>query len=99
MSSPTGIQIRDFAKLTAEQRDALILLRKERHDEDHMWSSCLSTRATDSRLLKYICIHVIIIGVIIFAALMLAHSRSCENSNAYLGLLTFSVGLAVPLTK
>jgi hypothetical protein len=67
---------------------------QENIQEDiHLWYSCLTGRKTDSRLLHFISVFSISVGVIIFSAYQLSHSQACETDNLYVGLLTLTLGI------
>ena len=99
MSSPNRIhelQISesDFANFTDEKRDAILELSEHKTQ----WKSCLGG-STDSRLLKYTVIHVIIFLLLIWCMVMLTLVDSCEATQLYSSMLTFLVGLVIPATK
>jgi len=77
MSSPNKIhelEIKesDFANLSESERDAVLELSSHKTQ----WKSCLGG-ATDSRLLKYTVIHVIIFLLLIWCMVMLTLVDSC----------------------
>lgn len=65
---------------------------------DNTWSSCCSNRKTDSRLLKFISVHSIVLIIIIFCLFELDKVDTCEDSNMYSSLLTFSLGLIIKVS-
>ena len=100
MSSPNRIhelQISesDFANFTDEKREAILELSEHKTQ----WKSCLCDSTTDSRLLKYTVIHVIIFLLLIWCMVMLTLVDSCEATQLYSSMLTFLVGLVIPATK
>ena len=84
----------DFANFTDEKRDAILELSEHKTQ----WKSCLGG-STDSRLLKYTIIHVIIFLLLIWCMVMLTLVDSCEATQLYSSMLTFLVGLVIPATK
>lgn len=84
----------DFANLTDEKRDAVIELAEHKTQ----WRSCLGG-STDSRLMKYVVIHLFIFLLLIWCMTMLTIVDSCEATQMYSSLLTFLVGLVIPATK
>ena len=88
------LSIEDFANYTPEQRDAILEFKQA----STQWNSCIGG-STDSRLLKYIVIHTIIIGLLIYTMFMLSKASDCESSQLYSSLLTFLIGLVIPSTK
>ena len=85
------LSIEDFASYTPEQREAVLEFKQQ----STQWNSCIGG-STDSRLLRYIVIHFIIIGLLIYTMLMLSGAESCEDSQLYSSLLTFLIGLVIP---
>ena len=100
MPAPTPVppehqlSIEDFANYSEEQRQAVL----EFTEQNTQWNSCIGG-STDSRLLRYIVIHFIIIGLLIYTMLMLSSAEDCESSQLYSSLLTFLIGLVIPTSK
>ena len=99
MSSPNKIHelqisAQDFANYDDEKREAIINLSEHKTQ----WRSCIGG-TTDSRLLKYTVIHVIIFLLLIWCMVMLTLVDSCEATQLYSSMLTFLVGLVIPATK
>lgn len=88
------LSIEDFANYTPEQRDAILEFKQA----STQWNSCVGG-STDSRLLRYIVIHAIIIALISWTMVMLSKAESCEDSQLYSSLLTFLIGLVIPTSK
>ena len=88
------LSIEDFANYTPEQRDAILEFKQA----STQWNSCVGG-STDSRLLRYIVIHAIIIALISWTMVMLSRAQSCEDSQLYSSLLTFLIGLVIPTSK
>jgi hypothetical protein len=88
------ISATDFANYTDEQRKAVL----EYKEASTQWNSCIGG-STDSRLLKYIVIHFIIIALIIWTMVMLSHTTDCEGSQLHSSMLTFLIGLVIPTGK
>jgi hypothetical protein len=61
------------------------------------WTSCCVT--LDRRAVQYFTQIVIIGGAMCFSILQLYRNESCENQQAYLGLLTLLIGLLMPSPK
>ena len=88
------LSIEDFTNLDEKQRQAVL----EYQEASTQWNSCIGG-STDSRLLRYIVIHLIIIGLLIYTMLMLSGAEDCESSQLYSSLLTFLIGLVIPTSK
>ena len=88
------LSIDDFANYTPEQRDAILEFKQA----STQWNSCVGG-STDSRLLRYVVIHAIIIALISWTMVMLSRAQSCEDSQLYSSLLTFLIGLVIPTSK
>ena len=88
------LSIEDFANYTPEQRDAILEFKQA----STQWNSCIGG-STDSRLLRYVVIHAIIIALISWTMVMLSKAESCEDSQLYSSLLTFLIGLVIPTSK
>ena len=80
----------DFANYTQEQQEAIL----EFKEHENQWKSCLGG-STDSRLLKYTVLHVIVISLLIFSAVGLSKAKDCETTALYQSLLTFLLGLII----
>lgn len=68
----------------------------ENLEEITKWYMCCLNRTTDSRLLKFIALYIILVGILTFCILMLATSDKCEDTTAYLSLLTLIIGVVIP---
>ncbi len=88
------LSIEDFANYSEEQREAILEFKQA----STQWNSCLGG-STDSRLLRYAVIHLIIIGLLIYTMFMLSAADDCESSQLYSSLLTFLIGLVIPTSK
>lgn len=93
-SAEHQLSIEDFTNLDEKQRQAVL----EYQEASTQWNSCVGG-STDSRLLRYIVIHFIIIGLLIYTMLMLSAAEDCESSQLYSSLLTFLIGLVIPTSK
>ena len=93
-STEHQLSIEDFTNLDEKQRQAVL----EYQQASTQWNSCVGG-STDSRLLKYVVIHTIIIGLLIYTMFMLSKASDCESSQLYSSLLTFLIGLVIPSTK
>ena len=61
-----------------------------------LWRCCCFEKKTDSRLIKFIAVYLIIFIVFIFTLVMLFYSHSCEDQTLYMSLLTLLLGLIIP---
>lgn len=93
-STEHQLSIEDFTNLDEKQRQAVL----EYQEASTQWNSCVGG-STDSRLLRYIVIHLIIVGLLIYTMFMLSAAESCEDSQLYSSLLTFLIGLVIPTSK
>ena len=80
----------DFANYTPEQQDAIL----EFKEHENYWKSCLGG-STDSRLLKFTVLHIIVVSLLIFSAVGLSRAEDCETTALYQSLLTFLLGLII----
>jgi hypothetical protein len=80
----------DFANYSPQQQEAII----EFKEHENYWKSCLGG-STDSRLLKFTVLHVIVVSLLIFSAVGLSRATSCEETSLYQSLLTFLLGLII----
>ena len=93
-STEHQLSIQDFTNLDEKERQAVL----EYQEASTQWNSCVGG-STDSRLLRYIVIHAIIIALISWTMVMLSRAQSCEDSQLYSSLLTFLIGLVIPASK
>ena len=93
------IKIEEFINYSEEQRKAVLALV----EEEHTWECCCSSnngrRSSDKRLIKFVVVHSVIISVIVFSGTMLGLSDTCEDSQAFSGLLTFCLGLIINISE
>ena len=82
----------DFANYTKEQQEAIL----EFKEHEYEWKSCIpACGSTDSRLLKYAVLHIIVVSLLIFSAVGLSRADTCEDTSLYQSLLTFLLGLII----
>ena len=93
-STEHQLSIEDFTNLDEKERQAVL----EYQEASTQWNSCVGG-STDSRLLRYVVIHAIIIALISWTMVMLSRAQSCEDSQLYSSLLTFLIGLVIPASK
>ena len=65
-------------------------------DELSQWHSCCTGKKTDSRLLKFVFVYIIIFMVIAFSLFKLNTSQTCEDTQTFLSLLTLVLGVILP---
>ena len=80
-----------------------ILERADSKDIEHIervsqWSSCCCKK-TDSRLLKFVAQHVIILMIVTFSLTKLWSSQDCSTDSTYTGLLSLMIGVVLPQPK
>ena len=79
-----------------DEQDVLVTIPEEHIPEEKnnefLWYSCLLGQ-TDSRLIHFLSVFSISVGVIIFSSYQLSNSNSCESDNLYVGLLTLTLGI------
>lgn len=63
---------------------------------NNMWKSCLCDGGTDSRLIRFLCQYLILLMVFSFCLTMLYNSKTCEDNQAFMSLLTLLLGIVVP---
>jgi len=83
----TELDIKDFSRVTYDD------IKKE--DDHYRWSSCLHGRGTDSRLLKFCSVYLILLMVFTFCLSKLFYARTCDETTTYISLLTFLLGLVI----
>ena len=64
---------------------------------NNRWYSCCFV--LDRRAIQYFTQVFIIVGIMAFCIVQLYHLHSCEGQQAYLGLLTMSMGILIPSPK
>jgi hypothetical protein len=79
------------------------LERADSNDIKHIeqlntWRSCCWGK-TDSRLIKFLAQYLILLMVFVFTLFQLHYANSCEDSTAYLSLLTLLLGVVIPSPK
>jgi hypothetical protein len=67
----------------------------EVEDEHYTWRCC-SGGSTDSRLIRFLGVYLILVMVFIFCLFMLFNAKTCEDSTAYMALLTMLIGILIP---
>lgn len=88
--NPTEININDFKDVSMSD------IKKE--DEHYSWRCCLGG-STDSRLIQFIAVYLILFMVFVFCLAMLALSKTCEDITGYLSLLSLLLGLLINPTS
>jgi RsiW-degrading membrane proteinase PrsW (M82 family) len=68
-------------------------------DAHYEWQSCCCAKTTDSRLLKFASVYLMLFMTFIFCLTMLFYADSCETETTYIALLTFILGLVIPSHK
>ena len=63
------------------------------------WTCCCSKKPTDSRLLKFIGIYIMMFSTLSFCLVQLSFSKTCEDTTSYMSLLTLLLGIIVPHPK
>jgi RsiW-degrading membrane proteinase PrsW (M82 family) len=86
----TELQISDFKDVS--------MSAIEIEDAHYEWKSCCCNR-TDSRLLKFASVYLILFMTFMFCLTMLFYADSCETETTYVALLTFILGLIIPSHK
>jgi hypothetical protein len=64
---------------------------------DNQWKSCCLT--LDKHFTQYITQMIILLLIIIFCIVQLILKEDCDNQRAYVGLLTFILGILMPQPK
>jgi len=67
----------------------------KKEEESAQWHCCVCG-TTDSRLLRFIAIYLIILIVFLFCLVMLFYADNCEEQTTYVGLLTMILGIVLP---
>ena len=88
MMKNDDLELNDFKDLSIKDMEI--------EDKHYSWSCCCFNTPTDSRLLKFCSIYVLLLQVFIFCIFMLYNSTDCTTDSTYLGLLTFIIGLIIP---
>jgi hypothetical protein len=88
LNTETEINIKDFKGVSTSAID--------KNDEYHQWHSCCVGRSTDSRLLKFVSLYLILLGVVVFCLVSLSNSTTCEDTTTYISLLTLILGVILP---
>lgn len=84
----TEINISDFKDISMSAIEV--------ENEHYKWHSCCIGQKTDSRLLKFCSIYLIIFLVFIFCLIKLFYAKTCQEETTYISLLTFILGLVIP---
>ena len=84
------ISLSDVKKISAADAN--------RYRNVNEWTCCCLSgkERTDSRLIKFCAIYVVLMLVIVFAMAMLLTRPSCEEQTSYMSLLTLLIGLVIP---
>lgn len=81
------IRIEDFKDVSMSD------IKKE--EESQQWRCCMCG-TTDSRLLRFVAVYLIILIVFMFCLLMLSRATNCEETTTYISLLTMLLGVVLP---
>lgn len=65
----------------------------------NQWVSCCSSRKTDSRLLQFITVYIIISSIVAFCLYELSLSNTCSHTQTYMSILTLILGVILPSPK
>jgi hypothetical protein len=84
---PIDITVEDFKNISLADIEV---------EESHYKWRCCSGGHTDSRLIKFLGVYFILVMVFIFCLFMLLNAKTCEDSTAYMALLTMLIGILIP---
>ena len=68
-------------------------------DDVAQWHCCCFEKKTDSRLIKFISVYLIILTVFLFTLIMLFYAKTCEDQTLYMSLLTLLLGIIIPTPR
>jgi hypothetical protein len=87
---PIDITVEDFKNIS--------LADIEVEESHYKWRCCIGGH-TDSRLIKFLAVYFILVLVFIFCLFMLLNAKTCEDSTAYMALLTMLIGILIPTPR
>jgi hypothetical protein len=78
----------------AEMKKEVVFNIEDDLDENNTWKSCCFK--LDKRAVQFFSQLIVISGVMIFSGCQLVRLESCNDQQAYLGLLSTMIGILIP---